>query len=306
VHKFSAVIDDGLALSSAQLNALRRAALEELSKKRDSSVAWKRHFVASEKLPVYTPSIQKELRLRFERAEQIFPEAKQKTIILPLTEIEKNLYLINDMGDALIGEIPSLLFPSNEQDAIKRLKALYELGLRHVLCDNIGAVKIANEIGFAIHGGSSLNIMNSQALAFFESLGLLDATLSIELSFPKVRKMKGELRRGVIGYGYLPLMKMRACPGMGENGCGDCNGVRMLTDRKGEKFTLLCREKNYSELLNCVPLYIADKPVPSLDFETLYFTTEDQNQCKYIVQLYEGKSAPSFRKTGGLYYRDLL
>lgn len=306
VQKFSAVIDDGLTLSASQLNALRRAALDELSQKRSNSAPWKRHYVASEKLLPYTPFSQKELRLRFEKAEQIFPEAKQRTIILPLSEIEKNLYLMNDMGDSLIGEIPSLFFPENEPALKKQLKTLFEIGLRHVLCDNIGAVQLAREIGFKIHGGPSLNIMNSQALAFYKGLDFCDATLSIELSFSKVRKMKGDLRRGVIGYGYLPLMKMRACPAMDEGGCGTCTGVRVMIDRKGEKFTLLCRERAYSELLNCVPLYVADKPVPPLDFETLYFTTEDQKQCKYIMQLYEEKSVPPFRKTGGLYYRDLL
>lgn len=305
IHKFSAVIDGGLTLSSAQLNALRRSALEELTQKRAGSVHWERKYVATEKLPVYKPSIQSAIRLRFENAQQIFPEAKQKTIILPVSEIERNLYLISDLGDSLIGEIPSLFFPSNEQELVKSLEALYELGLRHVMCDNIGAIKLAKEIGFQLHGGTSLNILNSQALAFFESMGLLDASLSIELSFAKVRKMKGSLRRGVIGYGYLPLMKMRACPAMGENGCGDCTGISRLTDRKKEEFTLLCREKKYSELLNCLPVYIADKAVPPLDFETLYFTTEDEKQCKYITQLYQEKSVPAFRKTGGLYYREL-
>ena len=306
VQRFSAAIDDGLILSSSQLNALRRTALNELSRKRSSFSPWKRYYVASQKLPPYMPSTQKELRLRFEKMEQFFPEAKQKTIILPMAEIEKNLYLIKDMGDSLIGEIPSLFFPENEQAMKDRLQELFELGLRHVLCDNIGAVGLAREIGFVIHGGPSLNIMNSQSMAFYKDLGLCDATLSIELSFSKVRKMKGDLQRGVIGYGYLPLMKMRACPAVGKNGCGDCAGIRPLIDRKGEKFTLLCREKTYSELLNCVPLYIADKPVPPLDFETLYFTTEERNQCKYIMQLYEEQSALPFRKTGGLYYRELL
>lgn len=306
VRKFSAAIGEGLNLSSAQLNALRRAALDELSQKRDSSSTWERQYVSAEKLPVYIPSKQSEIRLRFENIEQIFPEAKQKTIILPVSEIEKNLYLINDLGDTLIGEIPSLFFPSIELALEKRLQALYELGLRHVMCDNIGALTLAKRIGFAMHGGFSLNILNAQSLAFFQTLGLVDATLSIELSFAKLRKMKGSLKRGVIGYGYLPLMKMRACPAVSEGGCSDCNGTRLLTDRKNETFTLLCREKKYSELLNCVPVYIADKPVPSIDFQTLYFTMEDAKQCKYVTQLYEECASPAFRKTGGLYYRNLL
>ncbi|NCB41202.1 MAG: U32 family peptidase [Clostridia bacterium] len=306
IQKFSAVIEEGLALSSAQLNSLRRNALEELSQKRGRSTMWERHFVAAEKLPVYTPSPQREVRLRFERENQIFPEAKQKTIILPISEIEKSLDLIEDMGDSLIGEISALIFPDNQEAEIKRLRKLYALGLRHVLCDNIGALKISKEIGFELHGGPSLNVINSQALSFFESLNLLDMTLSIEISFPKVRKMKGSLKRGVVGYGYLPLMKMRACPVQGEHGCEQCSGLGALTDRKGEDFSLLCREKSYAELLNCVPLYIADKSVPALDFETLYFTTEEKNQCKYVLQLYEEKSAPPFRRTSGLYYRELL
>ncbi len=306
MKRFSSIIDGGLMLSAAQLNALRRKALDELTRQRNETVAWRRVDAPKEKLPVYKHPSKSEIRLRFETAAQMFPEAKEKTIILPVWEIEKNLSLIVEFGNRLIGEIPSLVFPEDEESTIVRLQALYDAGLRHVMCDNIGAVHFAREIGFFMHGGPSLNVLNSSALEQFKALGLTDATLSFELAFAKVRKLKGDLPRGVLGYGFLPLMKLRACPAKSSQGCMDCNGTRVITDRKKQDFTLICRDRKYSELLNIVPLYVADKAIPPVDFETLYFTTEDSEHCRYITRIYEEKVEPNFRRTGGLYYRDLL
>jgi U32 family peptidase len=306
MKRFSSIIDGGLMLSASQLNALRRKALDELTRQRNQPVVWKRVDAPKEKLPVYKPLSKSEIRLRFEKAGQMFPEAKEKTILLPIGEIEKNIHLIKELGNRLIGEIPSLVFPEDEENTRVRLQSLYDAGLAHVLCDNIGAVQCAGEIGFAMHGGPSLNILNSSALEQFKTLGLLDATLSFELAFAKVRKLKGELPRGVVGYGFLPLMKLRSCPAKAAEGCGDCGGIRLVTDRKKQDFTLLCREKKYSELLNIVPLYVGDKAIPPVHFETLYFTTEEAEHCRYITRIYEEKAAPNFRRTGGLYYRELL
>ncbi|MDD3289537.1 MAG: hypothetical protein PHT29_01405, partial [Eubacteriales bacterium] len=116
----------------------------------------------------------------------------------------------------------------------------------------------------------------------------------------------GDLPRGVIVYGYLPLMKLRACPAQDQTGCGHCRGQQTLRDPKGITFTLLCRDKKYSELLNSIPLYVGDKSIPRLDFQTLYFTTESQGECRDILEMYFERKPPAFLRTGGLYYRKLL
>lgn len=69
---------------------------------------------------------------------------------------------------------------------------------------------------------------------------------------------------------------------------------------------MLCRNKKYAELLNSVPLYVGDKSYGGVDFITLRFTTEPQEEAMRICDMFVNGQAPDFRRTGGLYYRDLL
>ena len=107
-------------------------------------------------------------------------------------------------------------------------------------------------------------------------------------------------------YGRLPLMKFRNCPAKGPKGCGECKGRHTLTDRMNEDFPLICRGKEYSELLNCVPLYVGDRRRPPMDFEMLYFTTESRAECEAITEAYRQGQPFNGRRTAGLYFRELL
>ena len=110
----------------------------------------------------------------------------------------------------------------------------------------------------------------------------------------------------MIVYGYLPMMKFRSCPMKGQKGCGSCTGFNYLTDRTDTRFPLICRERQYSELLNHLPVYTADKGGPQLDFECLYFTIERPDAVRGIYESYVKGEAPSFLRTAGLYQRKLL
>jgi len=242
------------------------------------------------------------IRLRFEKASQVFDG--KETVILPLKGLLNSPQLIQERS--VIGEIPPLIWEGSLDTVKAQLEELKELGLKDVLAENIGAIALAKEFGFAVHGGFTLNILNSVSLAEYKALGLESATLSIELSFANTRKIKPCMPVGMITYGYLPMMKLRSCPLRSEKGCGSCKGSGVLTDRMGEKFTVICRDKQYSELLNFVPVYVGDKSLPKLDFEELYFTTETAEECKNIFDIYTAKAAPYFERTAGLYFRELL
>lgn len=303
---FRADIDPGLTLSSAELNGLRRLGLDALAAARNPRPVYVRTPGAPEKLPDYHPPDRAEIRLRFECFGQIFREALTQRLILPLDQILDHPEVLCGREGSLIGEMPSLIFPVYEDPVARQLDALAELGLAHVLADNPGALEMARSMGLTVHGGPALNLLNSHGLEAYKELGLADATLSIEGSFSQMRKLGSDLPRGVIGYGYLPLMKLRACPAAGRDGCGSCGGRQVLRDPKGMSFALICRQRHYSELLNSVPLYVADKSVPRLDFQTLYFTTESREECRAVWEMYQAKQTPAFARTGGLYFRKLL
>lgn len=242
------------------------------------------------------------IRLRFEKASQIFDGTE--TVILPLKEILQTPDILGKRD--VMGEIPPVIWEGHIDTVRQQLAELKTLGLKDVVAENIGAINIAKDFGFRIHGGFTLNILNSIALEEYKKLGLESAVLTVELSFANVRKIKSCMPVGMITYGYLPMMKFRSCPLRTEKGCGKCNGSGVLTDRMGEKFTVICREKQYSELLNFVPVYVGDKSLPKLDFEELYFTVETSDECKSVYDTYMSKAVPGFERTAGLYFRELL
>jgi putative protease len=150
--------------------------------------------------------------------------------------------------------------------------------------------------------------MNTKALKVCEELGLEDALLSYEISFKDARGLGGNLPRGLITYGYLPLMLCRNCPLKSKGGCRPgCEGSGRLLDRQGTPFTVLCRNREYMELLNSLPnLYVGDKDLRGIDFALLYFTKETAAECKRAFRLHKSGQAYDGPRTTGLYCRRLL
>jgi hypothetical protein len=196
-----------------------------------------------------------ELRLRFRLYEQLSDEAiaAAAKVILPVEEISAHREVISTLCDKLIGELPLLAFPETEDKLCGLLAELEEAGLKEVLAGNLGTLRMARELGFTVHGDYSLNVLNSRAMEQAKALGAADVTLSFETGLKQAVKLAGEAKRGVIAYGHLPLMTFRNCPAKGEKGCAGCNGKSELTDRMGKQFTVACRNRFYSQLLNGVP-----------------------------------------------------
>lgn len=250
------------------------------------------------------------IRARFESLDQIFPGCPD-TVILPLSLLAERRQGDGALrapaleGKTVIAEIPSIIWPTRMAAVRDRLAAVKEAGITRVLAENLGAVALAKEFGFTIHGGMYLNVLNSEALQQYRNMGLEDLTLSFELAFAESRGLAAP-DTGFVTYGYLPLMKFRNCPAQGKNGCGGCSGRNELIDRKGEHFPIICRERQYSELLNCVPLYVGDRRRPDTGFETLYFTIETREQCEKVYETYLAGAPADFRRTAGLYFREVL
>ncbi|MBQ8210643.1 MAG: U32 family peptidase [Clostridia bacterium] len=299
-------IADGVALSASQMNAMRRDALDRLYATR-SEITPKKFIIPEKKsIPAALHAFQPKLRLRFEVFAQAFNDERAEKIILPVSQIIKHPEAVEIFGKKLVAQLPALIFGENENTVASNLDKLKDLCVNDVMADNIGALSSAAKKGFTVHGGHGLNVLNSIAFEEYVSLGADDITISPELNISAIERMTASKQKGVIGYGFLPLMRFRACPAQGKNGCADCKGVTKITDRMNTDFYIVCSNKKYSSLLNSVPLYIGDKNIKNIDFATLYFTVEKPELCKKIVAAYASKSSISGKKTGGLYYRELL
>ncbi|MBO4881425.1 MAG: U32 family peptidase [Firmicutes bacterium] len=306
VWKIRCSIDPGLFLPASALNAMRRDVLDILEKDRNRFYVRTKADTPAKVLPAYEPPARPQLRLRFETAEQICGVPEDAVVILPVKEIAKHPELAQRFGGRLWAELPPIVYGTAARDALEQALLTLPGPVQDAVCSNIGSIHLARKAGLRVHGGFELNVLNSEAAEEYRNMELEDVTVSPELAFAKMRKMKGGMPRGAILYGYLPLMKCRACPGKTAKGCGSCTGLSKMTDRTGTEFSLICRDRQYAEILNSVPLYVADRAVPKLDFEELYFTTESAEQCAAVLALYREKAPADFPRTAGLYFRELL
>lgn len=286
-----------MMLPASALNDLRRRAIEQIAAHRRTADPIP--CALPSKIGTVTKKRSPQLRLRFEKAAQIAGSEYAEKIILPLGEWEKNAELIGFFEGQAVAELPTLCY---DEDSLKmRLLTLREKGLNEVQVDNIGALVLAKSLGLTVHGGAGLNILNTAALDEYQKMGLCDATVSFELSRQRIRALGGEMPRGAIVYGRLPLMRFRACP---KNDCVHCDGRAVLTDRMGIEFPLVCTEKQYQTLYNSRPLWVADKGDFGIDFMTLYFTDEEDAQ-PIIEDCLDGLPSP-VAHTNGLYLKEII
>lgn len=298
--------DGNLILTASEINEMRRSALSELLKRRSDAAPGTFLPFSFPPIERQYASVKPSLRVRAEKWEQISDLTDADAVLLPLREIEKHPKSLSQLGDRLFAELPVLFFRKEESALIERLSSLKKQGLKHVVCENIGAIKIAKDLSFIIHGGHGLNILNSLSLAEYERLGLLDTTVSFELNAEKIKFLNKTMSRGVLGYGHLPLMRVRTCPLKKISGCGNCPGSALIKDRLGKDFPYLCFEKEFGTLLNSVPLWIADKEISGIDFMTLYFTIEPPKRCREVYERFKKGLPADVEKTNGLYFRELL
>ncbi len=298
-------IERGSTVRLSELNRMRREALDRLDTARSvplpapftpSAVVVSPHEAAPDPM----------VRLRFEHPGQLFDVPWEAQIVLPHRAILAEPELVRRFGSRLTAELPAICFPLGEAGLARDLAALSDLGITDVYADTLGTAGAALKAGMKVHGGVGLNILNGISAEELAALKLTDFTVSPEISMEQLKDLGGSLPRALVAYGYLPLMKFRACPGSHLGECSKCSGSFELKDRKGETFRVLCRSKAYSELLNCVPLYVNRGTIPGADIHTLWFTVETPGQCRHITGLFMNGEDADFRRTRGLYFRKLL
>lgn len=305
-------IDEGLSVPVSEINALRREVLSNLEHMREKKIPiqFSDGFDYNEK-PHKAGKFK--FRARFNFTD--LPESAKKCeyVFLPYDTPVAALEKLNTNGFHVALELPRGMF-GMENKVRCGIKAAKAAGITDVWAGTLDGAAIGLEEGFRVHGGFSLNITNTQALEWYSELGLADSELSFELSLPQAGHIGGDLPRGLLLYGRLPLMLCRCCPAANSKaGCLHCKKPPMLTDRKGVKFPIQCYGA-CSEILNSVPLYTADiiKEIKNQDFGTLRFTTESKAEAESVLARYfstedgDNVEKPKTGFTRGLYHRKLI
>lgn len=219
-------------------------------------------------------------------------------VYCPIGLIDKALE--NDKEKIVISP-PEYLADCEEQVKL-RLKELYEIGFRLAVAHTVGHIELLKNIGFTIYGGNRLNCTNSITADFLSKQGIKDIILSPELTVKRINSISSENKKGILAYGYLPLMINRRCPINNGKPCNTKNCGRKLTDRLGNTLDVICYE-NTVEILNSEPLIISDK---LRDFNTYFFVLRFTVEAEInpIISAYKNGEKMDIKKyTRGLYYR---
>lgn len=297
-------IGDGLYLPASAVNALRREAVERLCALRRepapvkcdrwgrlSVIPHKAHdievhavFARPEQLPDYLPSYVRRVYVPLERVGEMYSSAAA-------------------LGAEVCVEAPRGLF-GNEQRITALLGEAAALGVKRCMIHNIGLIGPVLSAGMKPEGGFGLNITNSASIGAFERLGLTGCELSFELTLGRIAALGGKMPRGVIVYGYLPLMLTRNCPSaLG----GECSGTPEgcgITDRRGVRFPTACR-MGCTEIYNSVPLDMTgrEREISGADYHIFRFTVEDAQAVSRALGAYRRGGGAQGELTRGLYYR---
>ena len=294
---------DGMSfVAASSVNELRKRALDtlySLRAVRDPYRIYPFEYKAKESVRTDKTLI----IARFEDGSQICEGADR--IILDYNKLYEDRTLTDKYSGRLIAELPTLMFA---EGAVRdRLIALKSRGVDTVYAPNIYAVRLGRELGFKVMGGFSLNVINSVALDGYRALGLESAEISFECTLERFDSMARCIPCGLIVYGKMPLMTVRACPVKTNRGCEGCDGRPMIIDRMGNDMRFLCKDKRYGRLLNPYPIYMGDKlaQFKNASFLTVYFTDESKKECEGILSLIKRGGALRGKFTRGLYYKEI-
>lgn len=292
-------ISDGLSVSAGEFNDLRRSCVEKLDILR--SMPEKINTVDDEyRKPSARQENEHKIYLRFDSVLQIPDSFSADGIILPcdLELPEKDIFKSIEMRAV---ELPRGMF---DEAKIKKLILKFkENGFEYAVCSTVSAMELAKKCGFKIISGFGMNVYNSETAAVLEQNGVCGITVSSELKMSAAAKINAE-SKGIICYGRQPLMLTANCPIRNGKTCAECGRNSVITDRKAEKFPVLCR-LGFSEVLNSRPTYLADKAsdLSAFDFLIFHFTVETKDEVLKVLSDYRHGALPSGDFTRGLYYR---
>ena len=291
-------VSRGISYPLSELNALRRQALDKLTKERIKRCEQTILPLKKEKIKL---NMEQTTVIRVANIEQLKFVQNDTPVIIPIEHITQEIL---SKYKTVIGEIPSLIFPFDEDAVFEKLAILKEFGLKTISADNISGIYFAKELKFNIICSWGMNVLNSLSVFALNDMGVKGIIASFESSKRGVEELSNPVPVGHITYGYLPLMRMRACPNKHQENCKNCKGVSTIKDRMNVEFTLICNNKKFTTLLNSVPLCVFDENIKS-DFNLLYFTVESPERVKEILELSQNNSALNFTRTKGLYFKNL-
>lgn len=309
--KITAEVGEGLYVSAAVLNALRREICQKLE-----ALVLEKNSPKYQVLPLeYSHEIPNNIHKPVQFRAEVSDEKQLKQALeLPFELIYAPMGLLseNTPQKKKIAIIPPFILSDCEEETEKRLEKLREFGFTKALAHTLGHAFLLKKHGFSVLGGFRMNVLNSLSARVCGKFGFEDITLSFEGTAAILSEISCPISRGILAYGRLPLMITRRCPISDGAPCGRKTPFgegkvcgEALLDRMGNRVPVHCGG-NSVELLNPDVLVMSDKReiLEKFDFAVLKFT--DETELAPILEMYKNGKKPDGKLTRGLYFRGAL
>ena len=315
-NRITCDIQDGLTLSAAAINALRRDALNQLTALRARRE--RPQIGRAEKIPHISnhnahPGITVQVTTREQITGKLL-KMRPEVLYVPLHILAADPLYCHELARKVnVAAVLPRILPDGEKDqALSRLRTIREMGIREVLVGNVGQLLLAREAGMRVRGDIGLNLYNSASVNLMQELKLRSAALSFEMTLPQIRDISKAVPCEILAYGRLPLMVTENCLIRSRSGSCSCNETpARLMDKTGAEFPVIRDgDKCRSILLNGKKLNWLDRQTDlgklGLWAMRLYFTTENPRETDQILSAVT--NPPPFdpgSSTRGLYLRGL-
>lgn len=299
-------IDEGLRMSVARINALRRSACEGLL----SELVAEKHIEPKPAPPLGKRTRSDMKTAYFADVNSIPDEARTffDRIFVPPAAIEK---VYKTVGAEKLGiALPPVALDTEIAEIEQMAETAKALGIRYALVTGMWQIPICRHLGFEMTGDLRLNVWNSQSAEKLYAMGISDFIQSCEIGLARGAAMQASGKYGAVAYGRLPLMTLEKCvirdimnlPAEIEkcNFCGDGKFV-FLKDRTGAEFPVRREFKHRNVLYNSVPIRMEDRLSEYARaglFEHFIFTCESKKEAAEIICAYKtgGKPTGAFKR----------
>ena len=262
-------MDEGIVIPISEINSVRRNAIQKLINIRQAKKIRRKENILFNiedkkcKKPLLTAKVRSSEQARACISNNI------ERIYAPLNVINEFI----EYSDKFVAFMP----------VIDRYEIKTEF--KSLLINSLGQAIDKSKKYYADYRFNVYNSLSIYALQDFECV-----TLSPELTINEIKKIKKPIDTELIVYGKIPLMTFENCPVKANCVCDKGKSVNELVDRMNEKFTLICGEGCFCELINSKPIYMADKiddvKTLGVKFLRLDFTTENETECEKIIRNY--------------------
>jgi len=286
MKKIEVDIEGDIYIPVGELNGLRRMAADVLGEKiianskRESErpyVPVVKHVTAQETHKLLTVSVQNKQQFDAVCAK---PYVHRVYVELPAMLTELNYFPENSNRAEVFAALPRI--STNRLDEV--FEQLENSDVDGYLVRTYGQFEMVRATDKKIAMDHSFNVLNQAGLEFWKDKSC-SVALSAELNFNEINRFANDQSEIVI-YGKMPLMVSALCP---IGAFGQCQNTAVITDRKGEKFTLLADCDNCTcTILNSVPTFLAnniyDVPESSAGLCRLSFTDEEPIDVAIVLQ----------------------